>query len=78
MADVGITRINITDPVEGRGARRFEDAKKHWPAANALYREIFAKLRMPLMPGEETKDCTRKSLWQVMIPSLVSTYFSDS
>jgi len=56
---VGITRFNITDEVKGRGAWRFEEAKKRWPAANALYRKIFAALEMPLLPGEEIIDCTK-------------------
>jgi len=57
---VGITRFNIIDKITGTGKWRFKEAKKRWPAANALYREIFAALRMPLMPGEETIDCTLK------------------
>jgi len=57
---VGITRFNITDRVRGAGAWRFEDSRKHWPAANALYRQIFTGLGMLLMPGEETIDCTLK------------------
>ncbi|GAJ20241.1 unnamed protein product, partial [marine sediment metagenome] len=57
---VGITRFNITDRVRGKGAWRFEDSRKHWPVANALYRQIFTKLGMPLMPGEETIDCAMK------------------
>ncbi len=56
---VGVTRFNITDEIKGTGKWRFEDAKKHWPAANALYREIFTALRMPLLPGEEIIDCTK-------------------
>ncbi|GAJ15374.1 unnamed protein product, partial [marine sediment metagenome] len=59
MANVGITRFNITDKVSGKGAWRFEDSKKLWPAANSLYREIFAALGMPLLPGEEVIDCTK-------------------
>ncbi len=55
----GITRFNITDKVSGKGAWRFEDSKKLWPAANSLYREIFAALGMPLLPGEEVIDCTK-------------------
>jgi len=57
---VGITRFNITDKVSGKGAWRFKDARKYWPVADTLYREIFAGLGMPLMPGEETIDCTKK------------------
>ncbi|MBA7568640.1 hypothetical protein ES708_10374 [subsurface metagenome] len=55
---VGITRFNITDEIKGTGKWRFEEAKKRWPAANALYREIFAALRMPLLPGDEEVNCT--------------------
>jgi len=60
MTNVGITRFNITDKVKGKGAWRFKEAKKRWPAANSLYRDIFARLGMTLMPGEETIDCTLK------------------
>lgn len=56
---VGITRFNITDEVKGRGAWRFEEAKKRWPAANSLYQEIFAALGMPLLPGEEVIECAK-------------------
>ena len=59
MADIGITRFNITDEIKGTGKWRFEDSKKRWPAANALYRKIFAALGMPLLPGEEIIDCTK-------------------
>ena len=58
--NVGITRFNITDEVKGEGAWRFEESKKRWPVANTLYRQIFTKLGMPLMPDEETIDCTKK------------------
>jgi hypothetical protein len=58
MVNPGITRFNITDQVRGRGAWRFIGARKYWPVANALYREIFTELGMPLLPGEETIDCT--------------------
>ncbi len=57
---VGITRFNITDKVKGRGAWRFEESRKRWSAADTLYRQIFAELQMPLMPGEETINCTKK------------------
>lgn len=56
---VGITRFNITDEVKGRGAWRFKEAKKRWPAANSLYQEIFAALGMPLLPGEEVIECVK-------------------
>jgi len=55
----GITRFNITDEVKGRGKWRFIDAKKYWPVANTLYREIFAALGIPLLPGEEIIDCAK-------------------
>ena len=60
MAMAGITRFNITDKVSGKGAWRFAESRKYWPIANALYREIFIELGMPLLPGEEVMDCTRE------------------
>ena len=59
MDNVGITRFNITDQVEGTGKWRFEKAREYWHAANTLYREVFSTLGMPLLPGEEAIDCTR-------------------
>lgn len=54
----GITRFNITDQVEGRGAYRFDESKKWWPTANELYRQIFIELGMPLLSDDEIIDCT--------------------
>lgn len=48
----GITRIIITDTIRGAGAWRFEQAAKKHAAANTLYRTIFERLSMPLLPGE--------------------------
>lgn len=59
MADVGILRFDITDPITGRGAWRFEDARKLWPIATQLYREIFDGLGMSLLPGAESIRCTK-------------------
>ena len=56
---VGITRFNITEKTTGPGRWRFEESQKYWPVANALYREIFIDLEMPLLPGEEIIDCTK-------------------
>jgi len=58
MEKTGITRFKITDQITGPGAWRFREAQRYWPVANALYREIFADLGMPLLPGEETIECT--------------------
>jgi hypothetical protein len=55
----GITRIHITDEVNGKGAHRFEDAKKYWHVANKLYRQEFDSLGMPLLPGECLVECTK-------------------
>jgi hypothetical protein len=60
MAKVGITRFNITDKITGRGDWRFIEARKRWPVASTLYREIFTELGMPLLPGEEVIDCTKE------------------
>lgn len=48
----GITRIIITDQTNGRGAWRFEQARAMHSAAITLYRTIFDRLGMTLMPGE--------------------------
>lgn len=48
----GITRITITDQLNGQGAWRFAAARAHQPAANELYRKIFAELGMPLAEGD--------------------------
>lgn len=48
----GITRIVITDTLHGAGAYRFKESAARQPAANGLYRTIFERLGMPLLPGE--------------------------
>lgn len=53
----GITRVTITDSITGVGAWRFKAAAARQPAANVLYRTIFNRLGMPLLPGE-TLLCT--------------------
>lgn len=58
MGKAGITRFHITDKVSGRGAWRFAQAMKYWSVANALYRQVFAELGMPLLPGEEIERCS--------------------
>jgi len=55
----GITRIHITDAINGRGAWRFRDSRKLWPVANELYREVFASVCMPLVPGYEARECSK-------------------
>jgi hypothetical protein len=54
----GITRVNITDQVSGRGAKRFKDAKKLWAYANKLYRDIFKEIGCPLDDGDKNLDCS--------------------
>ncbi len=56
--NIGISRFCITDKVGGRGASRFTDSQRYWPIANALYRSIFTKLGIPLLPDEELIKCT--------------------
>ena len=58
MGKAGITRFHITDKVSSRGSWRFEWAMKYWPVANVLYRQVFAQLGMPLLPGEEDMRCS--------------------
>ena len=57
MRSAGITRVHIMDVITGAGAWRFREAQARWPAANALYRGVFAALRMPLLPGDEEIEC---------------------
>lgn len=54
----GITRINITDKLNGRGANRFYESRLMQPAANALYRKIWYSKGIPLLPGDELVNCT--------------------
>lgn len=55
----GITRICITDVINGQGAYRFRQAKVRQPAANKLYRAIFHRLGMPLADGEHELKVTK-------------------
>jgi hypothetical protein len=50
----GVTRIDITDTMNGRGAYRFQQSRRMWDAANDLYRKIFNHLNMPLEDGVES------------------------
>lgn len=54
----GITRINITDQTNGRGAWRFIEARKCWPAAHKLYATMFDQIGMPIQDGIKIVDCT--------------------
>lgn len=56
----GITRIVITDQWSGSGIWRKNESMKRWPIANALYRDIFKGIHVPLKPGESTIECTLK------------------
>ena len=53
MPNAGILRIKIDGAI-----RRATEAQKRWPAANRLYRQIFADLGMPLLPGYEEVTCS--------------------
>ena len=55
----GIKRVHITDVVNGRGAWRFRDSRRLWPAANQLYRDAFADIGMPLADGDEELECSK-------------------
>lgn len=55
----GITRFEITDVSDGRGAKRFSDAKSYWDIANSLYQYIFSAIGMPLAPGNDIVKCTK-------------------
>ncbi len=63
MNKVGITRFWIKREITGQGAWRFEDSKKCWPIANALYREIFAHVGMTILPGEEVIECSKEEFF---------------
>lgn len=58
LNSAGITRINITDKVSGRGAWRFAESRPLQSIADALYYDAFAQFGMPLMPGRTAIDCT--------------------
>lgn len=53
---VGITRFSITGGAGGRGAYRFDDSRRLWPAADALYRRVFAGVGLPLAAGSRTVE----------------------
>jgi hypothetical protein len=55
----GITRIEITNPLLGRGAYRFSQSAAYHLYANRLYRRIFEVLNMPLAEGDENLKCTK-------------------
>jgi hypothetical protein len=57
---IGIQRTRITDPLSGRGKERFAWAEARHAAANRLYRLIFERLRMPLLPGEAEVTVTKE------------------
>lgn len=54
----GISRINIIEPLNGRGAYRFEESRRMQPAANKLYHEAWLDKGTPLLPGDELLNCT--------------------
>lgn len=58
MSNAGITRIVITDQVNGKGAWRFAESRKRWSAAVAVYRELFEQRGMALLPGDEEIRCS--------------------
>lgn len=53
----GIQRIVIKNPKE-KDWRRYRDARRRWPACYRIYREIFARLGMPLSDGVKEIECT--------------------
>ena len=55
----GITRIEITDNISGRGAYRFKESKERWPMVNNLYQYIAAARGLSLLPGYEIIQCTK-------------------
>jgi len=57
---VGITRFDIQDSCDSKGGQRITDAKKYWPIANELYRDIFKSMQMSLLPGEEILECKKE------------------
>lgn len=57
---VGITRFDIKGIYNTAGGQRISHAKAYWGIANALYRDIFAFLGMPLLAGEELIECTKE------------------
>ena len=60
MNRTGITRVVITDEIRGSGAWRFVEARKRWPAANKLYRQVFDCIGMPLCPDEREMQCSKE------------------
>lgn len=61
IPSVGIARVNITDKPNGAGAWRFEKSHRLQPAANRLYRAVFERIGIPLLPGLHQIDCSVQS-----------------
>ena len=73
----GITRVEITDSVNGRGASRFRDSQARWGMADDLYRHIAHRLDMPLKSGSDavcySLDEARAALdWEMGIDVILS------
>lgn len=69
----GIVRIDIKSRW---GGWRVKKARARWPVANTLYRREFARLGMPLLPGEEIIECSKEEVisrydWQEGIDVLL-------
>lgn len=52
----GITRYFIKGNYNTPGGTRIIDAKKYWSAANSIYREVFDKIGLTLLPGDEVVE----------------------
>jgi len=57
---MGLQRIHIEKNLSGRGSWRFDFAQARWPAASQIYRQVFARLGMPLLPGDQLVRCTKE------------------
>lgn len=58
----GISRIQITDVINGAGSWRFKDSQKCWTEANKLYRGVFRDIGLELEPGEELKPYSKSEV----------------
>lgn len=61
--EYGITRYHITDRVQGPGANRFEWAEMRQPQADLIYRMVFDRTGVPLLPGIQHIDVS-KADWE--------------
>lgn len=59
LSDVGITRIKI---VSEKDIERAEWSRLRCPAANNIYRHVFARYKLYLLDGEEEFECSKDSV----------------